>query len=93
MRASPSARPWTTNYAFGANPATLREKYREAHDLIIKAWAEPDVFAWNGTHNKLRYVNIWPRPIQKPPPIWVPGRGFGRDLGFLRGATATTTAI
>jgi alkanesulfonate monooxygenase SsuD/methylene tetrahydromethanopterin reductase-like flavin-dependent oxidoreductase (luciferase family) len=90
------------NYAFGANPATLREKYREAHDLIIKAWAEPDVFAWNGKHNKLRYVNIWPRPIQNPPPIWVPGGGsietwdfcaehgynysYLSFLGYVRGA-------
>ncbi len=63
------------NYAFGANPATLREKYREAHDLIRRAWADPDVFAWNGKYTKLRYVNLWPRPIQNPPPIWVPGGG------------------
>jgi alkanesulfonate monooxygenase SsuD/methylene tetrahydromethanopterin reductase-like flavin-dependent oxidoreductase (luciferase family) len=63
------------NYAVGANPATLREKYREAHDLILKSWLEPEVFAWNGRYNKLRYVNVWPRPIQKPPPIWIPGGG------------------
>ena len=64
------------NYAVGMNPATLRERYQEAHDLIIKAWAEPDVFAWNGKHHKLRYVNIWPRPIQHPrPPVWIPGGG------------------
>lgn len=64
------------NYAVGMNPATLRERYQEAHDLIIKAWTEPDLFAWNGKHHKLRYVNIWPRPIQKPrPPIWIPGGG------------------
>jgi len=64
------------NYAVGVNPATLRERYQEAHDLIKKAWAEPDVFAWNGKFHKLRYVNIWPRPIQYPaPPIWIPGGG------------------
>lgn len=63
------------NYAVGANPAELRERYRENHDLILKAWAEPDVFAWNGKYNKLRYVNVWPRPIQNPPPIWIPGGG------------------
>jgi alkanesulfonate monooxygenase SsuD/methylene tetrahydromethanopterin reductase-like flavin-dependent oxidoreductase (luciferase family) len=63
------------NYAVGANPAELREKYRENHDHILKAWAEPDVFAWNGKYNKLRYVNVWPRPIQNPPPIWIPGGG------------------
>ncbi|WP_322797144.1 LLM class flavin-dependent oxidoreductase, partial [Tepidiforma sp.] len=65
-----------TNYAFGVNPATLRERYQENHDLILRAWQDPDVFAWNGRFNKLRYVNIWPRPIQKPhPPIWIPGGG------------------
>ena len=63
------------NYAVGANPAELRERYRENHNLILKAWAEPDVFAWNGKYNKLRYVNVWPRPIQNPPPIWIPGGG------------------
>jgi alkanesulfonate monooxygenase SsuD/methylene tetrahydromethanopterin reductase-like flavin-dependent oxidoreductase (luciferase family) len=64
------------NYAVGVNPATIRERYQEAHDLIKKAWAEPEVFAWNGKFHKLRYVNIWPRPIQYPsPPVWIPGGG------------------
>ena len=72
-----------TNYAFGANPATLRERYQENHDLIIKAWAEPDVFAWNGEFNKLRYVNIWPRTLQKPhPPVWIPGGGSVETWDF-----------
>ncbi|HLF71316.1 MAG TPA: LLM class flavin-dependent oxidoreductase, partial [Dehalococcoidia bacterium] len=55
-------------------PATLRDKYHEAHDLIIKAWTEPEPFSWNGKFTQLRYVNVWPRPVQKPhPPVWVPG--------------------
>ncbi len=70
----PVGTPMDTNYCYGQNPVTLREKYREAHDLIIKAWAAREPFAWNGKYTKLRYVNIWPQPIQKPhPPIWVPG--------------------
>src|SRR5438128_7049156 len=65
-----------TNYCYGVNPATLRERYREAHDLIIKAWATREPFPWNGKYTKLRYVNLWPRPIQQPhPPIWIPGGG------------------
>ena len=65
-----------TNFAYGEVPATLREKYREAHDLIIRAWTEKDVFAFNGKFTQLRYVNPWPRPIQKPhPPVWIPGGG------------------
>jgi alkanesulfonate monooxygenase SsuD/methylene tetrahydromethanopterin reductase-like flavin-dependent oxidoreductase (luciferase family) len=65
-----------TNFGYGVTPVTLREKYREAHDLIIKAWTEPEPFAWNGKYTQLRYVNTWPRPLQKPhPPVWVPGGG------------------
>jgi alkanesulfonate monooxygenase SsuD/methylene tetrahydromethanopterin reductase-like flavin-dependent oxidoreductase (luciferase family) len=65
-----------TNYGYGQTPITLRDKYHEAHDLITRAWTEPEPFAFNGKFTQLRYVNIWPRPIQKPhPPIWVPGGG------------------
>ena len=65
-----------TNFCYGEVPATLREKYYEAHDLIIKAWAEDRVFSFNGKYTKLRYVNLWPKPLQRPhPPIWIPGGG------------------
>ncbi|HEY4124548.1 MAG TPA: LLM class flavin-dependent oxidoreductase, partial [Rhizomicrobium sp.] len=42
-----------TNYCYGQIPALTREKYQEAHDLIMKAWAEPDPFAFNGRYTKL----------------------------------------
>ena len=72
----PVGTPMDTNYCYGQNPALTREKYREAHDLIIKAWASDEPFALNGKYTKLRYVNCWPQPIQKPhPPIWIPGGG------------------
>ena len=65
-----------TNFSYGEPPATLREKYREAHDLILQSWTRPEVFSYNGKYNKLRYVNVLPKPVQKPhPPIWVPGGG------------------
>ena len=65
-----------TNFCYGAVPATLRDKYNEAHDLIMQAWTRPEVFAFNGKYTQLRYVNVWPRPIQKPhPPVWIPGGG------------------
>ena len=64
------------NFAYGLNPATLRERYHEAHDLVVQAWTRPEVFAFNGKYTKLRYVNTWPQPVQKPyPPIWIPGSG------------------
>jgi alkanesulfonate monooxygenase SsuD/methylene tetrahydromethanopterin reductase-like flavin-dependent oxidoreductase (luciferase family) len=65
-----------TNFAYGESPVGLRDKYREAHDLIIQSWTRPDPFSFNGKHTQLRYVNIWPRPLQKPhPPVWIPGGG------------------
>ncbi len=50
---------------------------------IIKAWTEPEVFAFNGKYTKLRYINLWPKPIQQPhPPIWVPGGGSVETWDF-----------
>jgi alkanesulfonate monooxygenase SsuD/methylene tetrahydromethanopterin reductase-like flavin-dependent oxidoreductase (luciferase family) len=72
-----------TNFCYGEPPATLRDKYEEAHRLIIQAWTRPEPFAFNGKYTQLRYVNIWPRPLQKPhPPIWIPGGGSVETWDF-----------
>jgi alkanesulfonate monooxygenase SsuD/methylene tetrahydromethanopterin reductase-like flavin-dependent oxidoreductase (luciferase family) len=72
----PVGTPMDTCYAYGQNPSTLRERYLEAHDLVMRAWTERETFAFNGRFNQQRYVNIWPRPVQQPhPPIWIPGGG------------------
>ncbi len=65
-----------TTLSYGQTPITLREKHSEAHDLIMRAWREREPFIFNGKYNQLRYVNIWPRPLQQPhPPVWIPGSG------------------
>ncbi|HEV8714439.1 MAG TPA: LLM class flavin-dependent oxidoreductase, partial [Candidatus Binatia bacterium] len=46
-----------SNYCYGQTPATLREKYREAHDLIMQAWSRTEPFVFNGKYTQLRYVN------------------------------------
>jgi alkanesulfonate monooxygenase SsuD/methylene tetrahydromethanopterin reductase-like flavin-dependent oxidoreductase (luciferase family) len=70
----PVGTPMDTTFCYGQSPATLREKYREGVQLILRAWREPDPFSFNGKYTQLRYVNVWPRPVQKPrPPVWVPG--------------------
>jgi alkanesulfonate monooxygenase SsuD/methylene tetrahydromethanopterin reductase-like flavin-dependent oxidoreductase (luciferase family) len=72
----PVGTPMDTCYAYGQNPSTLRARYHEAHDLIVKAWTTREPFLWNGRYYKQRYVNPWPRPLQQPrPPIWIPGGG------------------
>jgi alkanesulfonate monooxygenase SsuD/methylene tetrahydromethanopterin reductase-like flavin-dependent oxidoreductase (luciferase family) len=72
----PVGTPMDTCFGYGQVPATLREKYDEGYELIMQAWTRPEPFAFNGKYTQLRYVNIWPRPVQQPhPPVWVPGGG------------------
>ena len=68
--------PMDTNFCYGQIPALTRDKYRENHDLIMRAWHEDEPFAFDGKYNQLRYVNCWPKPVQKPnPPVYIPGGG------------------
>jgi alkanesulfonate monooxygenase SsuD/methylene tetrahydromethanopterin reductase-like flavin-dependent oxidoreductase (luciferase family) len=68
---------------FGLDPSQSRERFHEAHDLIVKAWSEPGPFEWYGRHYQLRYVNPWPRPLQQPhPPIWSPSQGSAETVDW-----------
>jgi alkanesulfonate monooxygenase SsuD/methylene tetrahydromethanopterin reductase-like flavin-dependent oxidoreductase (luciferase family) len=67
--------PMDSVFSYGMPPIEMRERFEEARQLILRAWTEPEPFSFNGKYNKLRYVNIWPRPVQKRVPIWVPGGG------------------
>jgi alkanesulfonate monooxygenase SsuD/methylene tetrahydromethanopterin reductase-like flavin-dependent oxidoreductase (luciferase family) len=65
-----------TTFCYGLNPATLRDRYYEGVELILRAWTEREPFSFNGKYTQLRYVNLWPRPVQQPhPPVWIPGGG------------------
>jgi alkanesulfonate monooxygenase SsuD/methylene tetrahydromethanopterin reductase-like flavin-dependent oxidoreductase (luciferase family) len=64
----------TEQFASNANPAFNRERFEEAHDLMVAAWTRPGPFRWEGTHYQFRIVNPWATPLQKPHPrVWVPG--------------------
>ena len=67
--------PMDGSYSYGVPPVEVRDRFAEARELIVRAWREPEPFSFNGKYTKLRYVNPWPRPVQNPPPIWVPGTG------------------
>jgi alkanesulfonate monooxygenase SsuD/methylene tetrahydromethanopterin reductase-like flavin-dependent oxidoreductase (luciferase family) len=69
-------------FSYNINPTLSRERMDEAHDLIIQAWTRPGPFAFEGEHYNYRYVNIWPRPIQQPPPIWLPGTASTETIDF-----------
>jgi alkanesulfonate monooxygenase SsuD/methylene tetrahydromethanopterin reductase-like flavin-dependent oxidoreductase (luciferase family) len=60
--------------ATNTNPVYNRERFDEAHNVIVKAWTTPGPFRWEGKHYHYRIVNPWVLPLQKPhPPIWIPG--------------------
>jgi alkanesulfonate monooxygenase SsuD/methylene tetrahydromethanopterin reductase-like flavin-dependent oxidoreductase (luciferase family) len=64
----------TEQLAQNANPAFNRERFDEAHDLLIKTWTTPGPFRWEGNHYQFRVVNPWAVPLQDPHPrIFVPG--------------------
>jgi alkanesulfonate monooxygenase SsuD/methylene tetrahydromethanopterin reductase-like flavin-dependent oxidoreductase (luciferase family) len=64
----------TEQLANNVPPAYNRERFEEAHDLIVKIWSEPGPFRWEGNHYQFRVVNPWSLPLQKPHPrIWIPG--------------------
>jgi len=63
-------------HSFHENPTHSRARFEEGIDLILRAWTEPGPFSYWGKHYRLRYVNPWPKPLQKPyPPIWLPSTG------------------
>ena len=67
--------------ATNTNPLFNRERFEEAHDLVIKTWTTPGPFRWEGKHYQFRVVNPFEVPLQKPhPPIWIPGTGSPETL-------------
>src|SRR5271155_5171468 len=68
-------------FASNTNPAYNRERFEEAHDLIIKTWTQPGPWRWEGKHYHFRVVNPFERPLQQPhPPVWIPGIGSPETL-------------
>jgi alkanesulfonate monooxygenase SsuD/methylene tetrahydromethanopterin reductase-like flavin-dependent oxidoreductase (luciferase family) len=71
------------------NPATARDRHREAIDIILQAWTQDGPTTYYGDFYTYRYLNPWPRPYQKPyPPCYIVGTGsqetidLAAKLGF-----------
>jgi alkanesulfonate monooxygenase SsuD/methylene tetrahydromethanopterin reductase-like flavin-dependent oxidoreductase (luciferase family) len=68
-------------HVFGVNPANSHDRFHEAHDLVVRAWTEDGPFTFEGKHYHTQYVNLWPRPYQRPhPPIWIPSQGSSETI-------------
>jgi alkanesulfonate monooxygenase SsuD/methylene tetrahydromethanopterin reductase-like flavin-dependent oxidoreductase (luciferase family) len=70
--------------------AESRERFEEAYDIILKAWSE-EVFSYQGKFWSYRDVAMWPRPVQNPPPIWIPIVSSQESIEFAAARNATIT--
>jgi alkanesulfonate monooxygenase SsuD/methylene tetrahydromethanopterin reductase-like flavin-dependent oxidoreductase (luciferase family) len=70
-------------YSTNVDPTRARPRFREALELVIAAWTRPGPFAFDGEYYQLPFVNVWPRPLQKPhPPVWIPGLGSPSTIEY-----------
>jgi alkanesulfonate monooxygenase SsuD/methylene tetrahydromethanopterin reductase-like flavin-dependent oxidoreductase (luciferase family) len=63
-------------WANAVNPATARARFRESLDVILKCWTQDGPQSYSGDFYTYRYLNPWPKPMQKPyPPSYIVGTG------------------
>lgn len=68
-------------HSFSKPPTESRERFHEAHDLIMKAWKDSGPFEFYGKYYKQRYVNPWVQPVQQPhPEVWMPSQGSSETI-------------
>ncbi|WP_117208728.1 LLM class flavin-dependent oxidoreductase [Allorhizocola rhizosphaerae] len=89
----------------GIPPIDVRGRFNENLDLVLRSWQDPKPFAFNGRYSQYPQVNIWPRPLQQPPPVWLTGvgnpatmqlilkRGFGFTFFGFAGSKLTAQRI
>lgn len=81
---------YDANVNNGVPPIETRARFDENLPLVLRAWEEQQPFAHNGKFSQYPAVNIWPRPLQARPPVWITGIGnpatmqftFDNDFGF-----------
>ena len=65
------------------NPTYARERFREGHEMLQRAFTDEGPFAFDGKFFQAEYANLWPKPLQKPyPEVWVPAAGSKDSLAF-----------
>ncbi len=76
-------------WANAVNPATARARFRESIDIILQCWTEDGPTSYSGDFYTYRYLNPWPKPMQKPyPECYIVGTGspetieLAAELGF-----------
>jgi alkanesulfonate monooxygenase SsuD/methylene tetrahydromethanopterin reductase-like flavin-dependent oxidoreductase (luciferase family) len=84
-------------WAHPINPVTARQRYRESLDIILKCWKEDGPQQYYGDFYTYRFLNPWPKPLQKPhPACYIVGTGspetieLAAELGFGYSAVFVT---
>jgi alkanesulfonate monooxygenase SsuD/methylene tetrahydromethanopterin reductase-like flavin-dependent oxidoreductase (luciferase family) len=63
-------------WANSINPATARARFRESLEVLLQAWTQDGPTRFDGEFFNYRYLNPWPRPMQRPhPKIAIVGSG------------------
>jgi alkanesulfonate monooxygenase SsuD/methylene tetrahydromethanopterin reductase-like flavin-dependent oxidoreductase (luciferase family) len=63
-------------WANPVNPATARDRFRESLKIILQAWTQDGPTTHYGQFYTYRFLNPWPRPLQRPhPPCYIVGTG------------------
>jgi alkanesulfonate monooxygenase SsuD/methylene tetrahydromethanopterin reductase-like flavin-dependent oxidoreductase (luciferase family) len=57
--------------SYNVDPFTSRERFAESYEILQKCLTE-EIFDYEGKFYNLKSVSIWPLPLQKPLPIWMP---------------------
>ncbi|MEO6116730.1 MAG: LLM class flavin-dependent oxidoreductase [Pseudolysinimonas sp.] len=74
--------------SYGTNPWESKEVFYEQIDLILRAWYEPEPFAWIGRHFDYRVVSLWPRATRTVPILLAAGSPASAIYAAERGALA-----
>jgi alkanesulfonate monooxygenase SsuD/methylene tetrahydromethanopterin reductase-like flavin-dependent oxidoreductase (luciferase family) len=82
---------YDANLNNGIPTVETRDRYREAVELVMRAWAEDEPFTWNGRFSQYSLVNPWPRPLQRPRPPVMLG-GAGRRMQWTIRVTPSSTS-
>src|SRR5258708_20598177 len=57
--------------AFGVPPEESAERFREAVEIVLKAWTQ-ERFSFQGAHFNFDGIEVLPKPLQQPhPPTWM----------------------
>jgi alkanesulfonate monooxygenase SsuD/methylene tetrahydromethanopterin reductase-like flavin-dependent oxidoreductase (luciferase family) len=85
--------------AFGVPVEESAERFREAVEIVLQAWSQ-ERFSFHGAHYKFDEIEVLPKPLQKPLPVWMAATSesaidwaAGRGFSILMDPHASTREL